>query len=188
MAGCGGGDTPHEGGHASPSAPSPAQVTTDHNGADITFAQNMIPHHQQAVEMAAMAESRASDPKVKALAAKIKQAQQPEIEQMTRWLTEWGAPLPSMPAPTGGQSGHRGHGDMTGMMTAEEMSAMGAATGAEFDRMFLQLMIRHHQGAVQMAGTEQQQGENAAAKDLAGRIITVQNDEIAQMQAMLANK
>lgn len=186
--GCGSGDTSHGGGDASPASPSvgsSVQVGADHNDADVTFAQSMIPHHQQAVEMAALAETRAGDPEVKALAAEIKQAQQPEIQQMSSWLGRWGV-LPTMSSMPSG--GHSGHGDMTGMMTAEEMSAMGSASGAQFDRMFLQMMIRHHEGAVQMAGTEQQQGENAAAKDLAGQIERAQNDEIAQMQALLAKK
>lgn len=182
-AGCGG-DTSHDGGHSSPSAGASAQAATDHNDADVTFAQNMIPHHQQAVEMAVLAETRASDPKVKALAARIKQAQQPEIDQMTGWLTQWGAPTT---APTAG-GGHSGHGSMAGMMSDADMAAMHSANGVQFDRMFLEMMIRHHQGAVQMAGTEQQQGRNTAAKELAARIESSQNDEIAQMNAMLANR
>lgn len=192
-AGCGGtdGGAGHNMGQATTApattaapASSAAAASDSHNQADITFAQSMIPHHQQAVEMAEMAESRASNPTVKALAATIRQAQAPEIEQLTGWLTTWGAPMPS--APPGGAHGMPGmNTQMPGMMTEKDMAAMKAATGAAFDKMFLQMMIQHHQGAVEMAKTEQQQGKDAAAKALAAKIVADQTAEITKMQALL---
>jgi uncharacterized protein (DUF305 family) len=104
---------------------------------------------------------------------------------MSGWLAAWGGPGASMPA---GEA----HGDMPdmgampGMMTAEDMARMQAATGAAFDRMFLEMMVRHHQGAVEMARTEQQQGLNPEAKALAATVERDQTAEIAEMQAMLA--
>ncbi|HEX8628694.1 MAG TPA: DUF305 domain-containing protein, partial [Catenuloplanes sp.] len=121
----------------------------------------------------------------KALAAKIKQAQAPEIEQLTGWLTSWGAPMPSAPA-DGGHGMPGMNTQMPGMMTDKDMAGMKAATGAGFDKMFLQMMIQHHQGAVEMAKTEQQQGKDAAAKALAAKIEADQTAEIQQMQALLS--
>lgn len=187
-AGCGE-DTANSGGHASDqptAAGSPSAAA--HNQADIAFAQGMIPHHQQAVQMAELAQSRANDPRVKDLAAKIEAAQAPEIEEMTTWLTNWGAPLPS--APAGEPDAHGGaHGSTTGampgMMTDQDMAALEAASGDEFDRMFLEMMIRHHEGAVEMATIEQQQGQNPAAKALAEKIHADQTTEIGQMRSLL---
>lgn len=182
-AACGGDG--HGSGHTAgrPATATSAPVSTaGHNQADVAFAQGMVPHHQQAVQMAEMAESRASDPQVKSLASKIRTAQQPEIDQMTAWLREWGAPTAS----AGGHGMHGGApGDMPGMMTDQDMAAMERANGDEFDRMFLEMMIRHHQGAVQMASTEAQQGQNPAARSLAEKIKADQTAEISQMQSLL---
>jgi len=118
--------------------------TGRHNDADVSFAQMMIEHHRGAIEMADLAPSRAASDKVKQLAAKIKAAQAPEIEQMSGWLTAWGTgPAASSPA-MGGMSG-MDHGSSTssgmpGMMSGEQMTQLTAATGAAFDKMFLQLM------------------------------------------------
>ena len=179
---------------AEPPASSQPAAQADHNDADITFAQQMIPHHAQAITMAEMATTHASSPRVRELAANIKQAQQPEIDQMTGWLQAWGAEVPS--TATGGMSGttmgNMGDvsdgatgGPMPGMMSAEQMGQMGQASGAQFDRMFLQMMIEHHEGAIQMAQTEVNDGENAEAKQLAQKIITDQQAEITEMQALL---
>ncbi|GAA3747030.1 DUF305 domain-containing protein [Plantactinospora mayteni] len=189
-AACGG--SGHGSGHTTeqPAAnPTSAPASTaGHNQADIAFAQGMIPHHQQAVQMAELAESRASDPQVKSLASKIKAAQQPEIDQMTAWLREWG--MPTAPPSTGGHTTHGSApgGATPGMMTDQDMAAMERATGNEFDRMFLEMMIRHHQGAVQMATTETAQGQNPAAKRLAEKINADQTAEISQMQNLLNNR
>ncbi|GAB2857040.1 DUF305 domain-containing protein [Nocardioides pacificus] len=157
------------------------------NDADITFAQGMIPHHEQAVEMAQQATDQAESTEVKDLAAKIEEAQAPEIEQLTAWLEEWDADVPS----TGMDHGDMGHGDaesgMSGMMTEEDMDKLEGTNGSAFDQMFLEMMIEHHRGAVSMAKTEVADGKNADAIDMAEEIITTQNDEIEQMERLLGS-
>ena len=151
------------------------------DGADVMFAQMMIPHHEQAVEMSTLAETRASDPFIKQLAADIKAAQQPEIDQMSGWLDEWGAPVMNgMDA----MSAHGGHG-MAGMLSDEELDALAAATGAEFDRLYAEGMIAHHEGAIQMAEPVSDSSDPRVA-DLANAIITAQEREIALMREFLA--
>ncbi|WP_310724150.1 DUF305 domain-containing protein [Streptomyces sp. N2A] len=160
-----------------------------HNAADATFAQEMIPHHRQAVAMADLAATRAGSADVKALAATIKKAQDPEITTMSGWLKSWGEKVPQDHdmAGTHGMAG-MDHGEgktMPGMMSAQEMATMKNATGKAFDTQFLKLMVKHHQGAVTMAGTERKQGAYGPAKKLAGDIITAQNAEIARMRKLL---
>lgn len=182
--GCGG-DTSSDGGHTSDqSTAAAAPSVAAHNEADISFAQDMIPHHQQAVEMAELASSRAADPQVKELATEIEAAQAPEIETMTTWLTEWGASLPTEEADGHGSVHGDGH-DMPGMMTGQEMSALAGSAGEHFDRMFLEMMIRHHEGAVEMAATVQQQGQHPQVKALAEQIQADQTREIALMRSLL---
>jgi uncharacterized protein (DUF305 family) len=175
--------------HSSSPARGTAAPTTSsapHNAADVTFAQTMIPHHRQALQMAELARTRATNPKVEELAVKIQAEQQPEIQTMTAWLQAWGAPIPDMSGGMGhGSSGGMGHGSMPGMMTDADMGTMKTASGAAFDRMFLTMMIAHHEGAVQMAETENAQGQNPGAKALAKRVETTQRAEIAEMQALL---
>ena len=153
------------------------------NDADVTFAQSMIPHHEQAVEMATMAQERASSTEVKQLADKIAAAQGPEIDTMTGWLEDWGQEVSS---DSEGGMDHSGS-DMSGVMSDDDMESLGAATGAEFDQMFLEMMIEHHTGAIEMAQTEQQDGENPDAIALAEKIEADQTAEIAQMQDLLGS-
>lgn len=138
----------------------------------------MVPHHRQAVEMAGLAATRGSSAEVKALAAEIAKAQDPEIRTLSGWLTAWGEQVPAEGA------GHAGH-DMSGMMTGEEMEQLGAASGPAFDSAFLRLMVEHHQGAVAMAKAEQAKGSYPAAKAMADAIVTSQGAEIARMNALL---
>ncbi len=170
----------------SSSASSP-QVAQAHNQADITFAQGMIPHHAQAVAMSEMAAQRAESPQVKDLAARIQAAQQPEIDQLTGFLRAWNAPVPDANSPMAGmgQMEHGASGPMPGMMSGDQMQGLGQASGNTFDRMFLQMMIAHHQGAVTMAGTELKDGQNPDARQLAQRIIDAQQREITEMQSLL---
>ncbi|MCX4624628.1 DUF305 domain-containing protein [Streptomyces albogriseolus] len=184
LAACGGnGDT----GTAvtSPSPTTSASVPAgEHNQADVTFAQGMIPHHRQAIVMAGMAETRASSSDVKALASQIKKAQDPEIKTMSAWLTAWGENVPQGMDEMDGMD----HGDassMPGMMSNQQMDDMRDASGKAFDTMFLTMMIEHHEGAIEMAETEKKQGAYAPAKDLADDIITAQTAEITQMRKML---
>lgn len=161
------------------STPAPSVTATDasHNAADVTFASSMIPHHQQAVEMADLAPTRAQSEDVKRLAQQIKAAQDPEIQQMSSWLREWGQPVPSTPM--------GGHALMPGMMDEAGMSKLEAARGAEFDRQFLTMMIGHHEGAVTMSNTELRDGQAAPAKALARSIIDSQQLEITEMRRLL---
>lgn len=154
------------------------------NDADVTFAQEMIPHHQQAVEMAQLAQGRADSPEVLELAENIEAAQGPEIDTLQGWLKEWGEEVPS----GGMDHGDMGHGsssEMPGMMDADEMSDLMAASGVSWDRMFLEMMIAHHEGAVEMARVEVDHGENPDAVALAKQIIIDQEAEISQMQQLL---
>lgn len=152
------------------------------NDADIAFAQGMIPHHEQAIEMSRLAEDRAADPRVADLAARIEAAQAPELDTLTGWLEEWGAE----PAEDGGHGGGMEHGTgSTGMMGEEEMDAVTSADGAAFDALFLEQMIEHHTGAVAMAETEVSDGEFPAALEMAESIRTTQNEEIAEMEELL---
>lgn len=162
-------------GHSTGMSSPPA--TAGHNSQDVMFAQMMSTHHQQATEMAEQAATRASSPEVKKLAVQIKDAQQPEIQKMTGWLKDWGKPT----RPPSGM--HMAQG----MMSEQDMKKLGTLSGKAFDKMFLQMMIKHHQGAVTMARTEQEQGSNPDAKALADSIVTSQSTEITRMQNLLKN-
>lgn len=188
----GGSDESATTGMQMPSAPS-----GPHNDADVAFAQMMTVHHQGAIAMADLAPTRAASPKVKELAAKIKAAQTPEITEMDRWLAAWapetdmnGKPKKSSTdsQAMSGMSGMAATGTahaMPGMMSDAQMNQMTAATGTAFDRLFLQLMIVHHQGALDMATTEKASGVNPGARALADTITTGQSAEIATMQDLL---
>jgi uncharacterized protein (DUF305 family) len=156
------------------------------NAMDVAFAQGMIPHHAQAVEMAEMALAISTDPTVRALAEKVKAAQDPEITLMTSWLEAWGQSVPDRNGPMGHDGTGPGGMMMSGMMSEAEMAQLGAARGGEFDRMFLEMMIRHHEGAVQMAQQQLADGKYPPAKDLARAIMAAQQAEIDQMRALLS--
>lgn len=170
------------GGAAQSPAAGGGAASAEHNEADIAFVQGMIPHHSQAVEMAQLAPARAASSQVKELAAQIEQAQAPEIEQMRGFLAAWGV---KEEAGSMGGMDHGGSGGMTGMMSDAQMQQLEQATGAAFDRLFLQQMTEHHTGAVQMARTELSGGQNAQAKVLAQMIIDTQSAEIEQMNKLL---
>ncbi|TYK51217.1 DUF305 domain-containing protein [Actinomadura decatromicini] len=166
-------------GSSSSAGTQPGTQQAAHNEQDVMFAQMMIPHHRQAIEMADLAASRASSPEVGRLAAAIKKAQDPEITRLTGWLTSWGVAVPS----SGMGSMH--HGGMDGMMSAKEMKDLEAAKGRAFDTAFLEMMIKHHQGAVEMAKAEQASGRFPAAKRMAGDIVSSQSAEIEKMRSLL---
>ncbi|GHI94244.1 MULTISPECIES: DUF305 domain-containing protein [Streptomyces] len=187
LAACGGnGDDDSSAGHgghaatAASSAPASASASQgQHNAADVAFAKGMIPHHRQAVEMADLAPDRAQSAEVKKLAADIKKAQDPEIKTLSGWLISWGEDVPAE-----GAMDHSMH-DMGGMMTAEEMTGLENASGKAFDTAFMEMMIKHHEGAVDMAKTEQADGTYGPAKKMAGEIIDSQSAEIEQMNELL---
>ena len=172
--------------------PMPAGPAGPHNQADITFAQQMTAHHQGAIAMADLASDRAGTSQVKDLAAQIKAAQAPEIKQMSGWLAAWAPDTDTngMPnktaAPTGGMGGmSSGAAAMPGMMTDAQMGQLASASGAAFDKLFLQMMLVHHQGALTMAATETSQGKNPSALALAKSVTISQNAQLTQMKTML---
>jgi uncharacterized protein (DUF305 family) len=155
---------------------SSAPAAADHNGTDTMFAQGMIPHHAQAVEMSEkMLKEQGIDPKVTALAGRIKAAQGPEIERMTGWLRSWNEST-QMPG------GHV----MSGMVSDDGIRQLDAATGTEAAKLFLTQMIAHHEGAVEMANAEVRSGKNPDAIKLARDIAASQTDEIKEMKGLLA--
>ena len=162
----------------------------DHNDQDVTFASEMIPHHAQAVQMSEMAVENAESQEVKDLAEDISAAQEPEIEQMSSWLEAWGEEVPD----TGSgdmdgmdHGGMDGMEDMPGMMSSDEMDELESASGSAFDEMFLSMMIEHHEGAIEMAQTEQADGEYPDAIDLAETIEETQASEIETMEELLGS-
>ncbi|NAS24501.1 DUF305 domain-containing protein [Herbidospora sp. NEAU-GS84] len=188
---CGGGEpsgTTHTTGTTSAQSPAAVVATAsktpmDHNAADVAFAQGMIPHHRQAVAMSELAATRAASAEVKELATEISEAQQPEIDTMSGWLTMWGQPVPQdMPG-----MDHSGHEGMPGMMTPEEMNDLAGSSGKAFDTAFLEMMIKHHEGAVTMARAELSAGFYPPAKSMAETIIATQSAEIAHMKELLGS-
>lgn len=167
--------------------------TKEFNAQDVTFAQDMIPHHQQAIEMSTQALTQGASPKVASLASRIQAAQGPEIQSMKGWLSAWGKPITT--AASGGahggmsgMSGASGSTGSTGMMTDAQMGELSAAKGPQFDKLFLTMMIGHHEGAVTMSRTEGEKGKYAPAKQLAQSIIDGQEKEITEMRQLLTTQ
>lgn len=160
----------------------PAESVAEHNDEDVQFTQMMIVHHEGALEMAELAAQRASTTEVKALAERIAAAQGPEIELMSRWLEEWGEDQP-------GATDHGGmdHGgmDMDGMSQEDAMASLEQLEGADLDRAFLELMVAHHRGAVDMAVAEIAEGAHPDVLALARTIRDTQNVEITEMENVL---
>lgn len=178
LAACSQGTSPRAGAAASFSGTNPASA---YNDADTQFAQMMIVHHQGAIEMGKLAAAKGSTPDVRALGQRIVAAQGPEIELMSGWLAQWGAPTP-----TASDGGAMPGMEVGGMSQSSATDQLAASNGTAFDREFLTLMISHHQGALQMAASEQAQGQNADARKLATAITASQTAEIEQMRGMLA--
>lgn len=166
-----------------PAAAIPADA--EFNATDVAFAQGMIPHHAQAIVMADMALEQSSNAEVTELATEIKAAQAPEIEQLTAWLNAWDQPVPDT---TGGMDHSMDGMDgmmMSGMMSDADMARLENASGTDFDTMWLEMMIQHHEGAITMARDEVASGKYAATKAMAESIITSQQVEIDTMNALL---
>jgi uncharacterized protein (DUF305 family) len=144
--------------------------TSEFSSQDIMFAEMMIPHHEQAIEMADLALAISQDPEVQALASQIKSAQAPEIEQMKSWGSSH----------MGSHAGHM----MDGMLSDEEMEELSQASGPDFDRLFLEGMIKHHEGAIEMAEMIVN-SQNLEASTLARNIIDSQRSEIETMKTLL---
>jgi uncharacterized protein (DUF305 family) len=158
-------------------------VGAEHNEADVRFASEMIPHHRQGVQMAEMAVERGT-PEVSDLAARMAEVQEEEIETMSEWLRSWDEDVPEGTA-MGGHGGHGG-GGMGGTMSPEDMGRLGGMSGADFDRMWLNGMIEHHRGAIEMSETQLDEGSFGPARELAATIAEEQEAEIEKMNELLA--
>ncbi|MER7881110.1 DUF305 domain-containing protein [Streptomyces solisilvae] len=198
LAGCGGNDDTkgmdHTGAKESTAASEATASSTagTFNDADVSFAQMMIPHHEQALEMARLADDRASNARIKSLAGQIEKAQDPEIVTLKSWLKEWGKPEKASGAPSDGMPGMKGmdHGSggksgMGGMMSEQDMRKLEAAKGPAFDRAFASMMIDHHKGAIDMAKDEKKNGRNAKAKKLADDVVKNQSTEVTTLRTLL---
>jgi uncharacterized protein (DUF305 family) len=192
--------TPAASSTPSATAPSPSgtqspvgpPATGESNVGDIEFATAMITWHLQSEAMGNLASKHAIDGKIKALAPKMKKPQGPEVTRMAGWLVGGGLPVPDITGGTAmaGMAGMAGMGGKGGrphvMMSAQEMTALAKATGSRFDRMWLQLMVKHHQGAVATARTELAKGINVDAKKIAQTVIDRQTAEIAKLKSILS--
>ncbi len=173
--------------------------TTEHNDADVAFSSDMIQHHAQALAMVDLTLDRDLDPEVQQLAEAIRAAQGPEIETFSDWLTDWDEEVPE----TMRDHTNAGHdndntsgdmegmddskNDMPGMMSADDMQGLEDASDADFRTMWLEMMVEHHEGAVEMAKTEIEDGQYKRAIDLANSIITSQTGEIETMKGLLGS-
>ncbi|MFZ1373771.1 DUF305 domain-containing protein [Nostocoides sp.] len=178
LSACGSGDDSHSTmPGAGTTSSSTADGTTTASSGDVEFAQMMIPHHEQAVEMADLALSNdTASPEVKALAGQIKAAQDPEIQTMQGWLSQWGASQ---------SSGSMAHGS-GGMMSDDDMSSLMGASGPEFDQMWLTMMIEHHEGAIEMAQDVLATTADPDVEKLATAVVEGQEKEITTMKGMLS--
>lgn len=169
----------HETGASSGDSDGTSQAS-EANDADVMFAQMMLPHHEQAIEMSdILLAQEGLDPEIAALAEQIKAAQGPEIETLEGWLEDWGADGDSE---GGGSMGHEG---MDGMLSTEDLEAMEQADTEEATRLYLEGMIEHHRGAVEMAEAEVAEGQDPRAIEMAQAIIASQNAEMETMQHLL---
>jgi len=175
LTGCADTSTPSSDASAGSSSSTETAVFNDQ---DVMFAQMMLPHHEQAVEMSDMLLEKGDtiDSDVVALAEQIKTEQGPEIDQLTSWLSDWG------------QDGEASMDhSMDGMMSDDDMDALESAEGNDAATLFLEQMTAHHEGAVEMAQTEIDEGENPDAVEMAGNIVSSQTEQIDQMKTLLAS-
>lgn len=194
LAACGD-DGGHDGHGGKPAAVETARNGDVFNSADVAFATAMIPHHAQALRMALLAQDRPLSPEVRALVDQVQAAQAPEVETMTTWLTDWDKEVPAtsmdhanaghdMSDMEGSDGEVPGH-DMPGMMSAEQMEELENSSDADFPALWMTMMIEHHEGAIAMAETEQEDGRFADAVALAESIAESQAAEITAMEELL---
>lgn len=193
-----------------PGAPSrvvsPAEAVelgrSSYTAADVAFMQHMIVHHAQAVEMVDLLQTRAADPTVRLLARRIALSQAAEMELMRGWLAERGQPLTMPGMDHAGHAGmdhsaHAGHAMpasdtplMAGMLSPRQMQGLAAATGPAFDRLFLEGMIQHHRGAIDMVDalmTRPDAAQDTLLSDFAAAVVADQSAEILRMQSLLSD-
>ena len=162
--------------HTGSTATASASASASFNDSDVAFVMTMIPHHQQAIQMADIVIAKPDvDIRVATLAQKIKSAQAPEITEMSGWLRAWGQPMPS------DMSGM----NMGGMMSQTDMDALSNATGVEASKLFLLQMTEHHHGAIDMSNEELSSGKSTKVLSLAKSIVASQTAEIATMKELL---
>ena len=196
LTGCGGDDTAR-----------PTLSDTEHTATDVAFAGDMLQHHAQALAMVDLTLGRDLDPEVLALAEQVRDAQAPEIEQLTDWLVSWDEPVPATvrdhslaghgdqsPSEamaeleeTHGDDHGEGHdtGSMPGMLTSDDLASLEEADDETFGVLWLELMIAHHEGAVEMARAQQAEGTFRPAVELAEDIERSQTVEIETMRGLL---
>lgn len=175
-------------------AAAPAKASASipaHNAADVAFAQAMLVHHRQGVQVAGMAPTRSVSVPVKSLAATILAADQPQAATLTGWLQAWGAAVPGNGDPSGSESAATAtisgqSRTVAGLMDSEAVIELGNGHGRAWDAEFLQDMSTFEAGAVQMAHTELAQGTSQDARALARRIVDTDSAEAAQMRRLLA--
>ncbi|WP_027018976.1 DUF305 domain-containing protein [Corynebacterium sputi] len=155
---------------------SESDADAEFNDTDVEFNQMMIAHHQQALDMAALIDGRTDNPDILQLGATIEETQAPEMDAMQARLDEWGV---------SDDYAHGGHEDMDGMLDDEQMTALSDASGTDFDRLFLEGMIEHHEGAIDMAQDELDNGIDEQSRQIAEDVISAQASEIAEMNALL---
>ena len=196
LAACGSDDNGHDGHGSDASAVQTARNGDEFNQADVDFATAMIPHHAQAVQMANLAADRPLPAELRTLVDGVHTTQVAEVETMVTWLTDWGKEIPetSMDHVNGGHGddmddmSDMDHGDMDGMpgmMSAEEMTELAQASDEDFPELWMTMMVEHHEGAIEMAEAELDDGHFPDAVDLAGAIIEAQRAEIATMEDLL---
>ena len=184
-------------GNDEPANDASTQVSdTDHNDADVAFATDMIQHHAQALSMVDLTVDRTLDPEVQQLADDIREAQGPEIETMSDWLQEWNEEIPDTMRDHY-NAGHDMDGmgdsmdgldsDMPGMMSGDDFDELENAPDSDFQTMWLEMMIEHHEGAVEMAQDQQNDGQYKPAVDLAGNVVDSQTGEIDTMKSLLGS-
>ncbi len=197
VAGCTGGETPaaptssapvivpgKPGEQAGTAAPGPVNRDAP-NDADVEYMTMMIPHHEQAKVMTGLVPAKTQNEQIRAIAGRISVAQDGEIAMMKTWLSDRGKPVPGQ-----GHEGHGGghdHATMPGMATGAQLDELRAATGPAFEKLFLDLMIAHHQGALTMAEAQLGKGVEIKAQEMAQEVITGQTAEIERMRTMRAS-
>lgn len=178
----------------------PALAAAAEGSVDAGFARDMQAHHAQAVDLAVLVRDRSTDEEVRTVALDILLTQQNQIGQMAGWLSTWGLPAAASEAPmawmtgtghahgagaTASTDGASGYAAMPGWVSREDLARLTAATGAEADRLFLQLMIPHHQGGVEMAQYAVEHAQRPQVVALARNIVTSQERELTALQDML---
>jgi uncharacterized protein (DUF305 family) len=158
-------------------------AVTSYSPDDVRFMQDMIPHHNQALEMSVLAPERTNNPALLEAALRIEVSQKDEIEFMQAWLRERGQQVPD---PTSHDAMHHEHKKMAGMASPEQMAELAAAEGTDFDRLYLELMIKHHEGAVKMVENLLEQPGSAFDSVLLDFTTAVTNDQTAEIEKMNA--